>query len=110
MNYRPLRVGKLIRQELSMLLQRELEFPGTLVTVTEVIISKKIDTARVLVSILPENKSAEALRTLRAAASDLRYKLLHKLNIKPMPQLVFEIDRGPENAAAVEKAVLDEDS
>ena len=108
MNYRPLRVGKLIREELGMMLQRELEFPGALVTVTEAEISKKMDIAHVRVSVLPAAKAAEALKKLRAAGGDLQYKLLHKLNIKPMPQLVFEIDRGPENAAAVEKALMGE--
>ncbi|MEK7608685.1 MAG: ribosome-binding factor A [Patescibacteria group bacterium] len=108
MNYRPLRVGKLIREELGMLIQRELEFPGALVTITEVEVAKKLDLARVLVSIIPSNKVEESLKELNRRRDHLQYLLLRKINIKPMPQILFEIDFGPENAAKVEKALLGE--
>lgn len=109
MNYRPLRVGKLIREELSLLIQRELEFgPGVLVTVTEVEIKKKLETAGVRVSVLPSEKAAEALRTLMLARNNLQFQLGRKLNIRPMPNILFSLDRGPENAAAVEKALMDQ--
>jgi ribosome-binding factor A len=110
MNYRPLRVGNLIREELSVLLQRDLEFPGALVTITEVDITKKMDTAHVRVSVLPSQKGAEVLKILQAARGEMQYKLVRKLNIKPMPQMIFDIDHGPENAAAVEKALMGEDN
>jgi len=35
-------------------------------------------------------------------------ELLKKINIKPMPRLIFEIDRGLEHAANVEKALLNQ--
>ena len=108
MNFRPLRVSQLLRDELSLMILRELEFRGALVTITEVDTSKKMDIAHVRVSVLPSNKEAEVLRTLQQARGELQYKLLRKINIKPMPHLMFEIDHGPENAAAVEKALLDE--
>ena len=110
MNYRPLRVGNLIREELGILLQRELEFPGALVTITEVDVSKKMDIAHVRVSVLPSPKGPEMLKILQAARGELQFKLVRKLNIKPMPQVMFDIDHGPENAAAVEKALLAEDN
>lgn len=108
MNYRPLRVGNLIREELSIMIARELEFPGALVTVTEIEVNKKLDVAHVRVSVLPSNKAAEVLKILQTAAGELHYKLVRKLNIKPMPHLEFVIDHGPENAARVEKALLND--
>jgi ribosome-binding factor A len=104
MNFRPLRVANLLREELGMMIARELEFPGALVTITEIDINKKLEIAHVMVSVLPSNKGPEALKILQAAQG----QLVRKLNIKPMPQLHFSIDHGPENAAAVEKALLDE--
>lgn len=108
MNFRPLRVANLLRDELGMMIARELEFPGALITITDIDVNKKLEIAHVMVSVLPSNKSAEALKILQAAKGELQYKLVRKLNIKPMPQLHFAIDHGPENAAAVEKALLGE--
>ncbi len=106
-SFRPERVGKLIREELSKVIERELEFKS-LVTVTEVRVDGKLEHAKVLVSVLPTSGEADALRELGASAGRLQHLLMKKVNIKPMPRIFFEIDKGPENAAAVEKALLDE--
>jgi ribosome-binding factor A len=108
MNYRPLRVAKLIKEELGKLLLREIEPNGALLTITEVAVSKKLDSARVRVSILPENKSAAVLKMLKAAQHELQHMLLKKINIKPMPQILFEIDYGVSNAANVERLLKEE--
>lgn len=110
MNYRPLRVGNLLREELSLLILRELEFPNTIITLIDVTIDKKMGLARVGVSVVPSERATTALKTLNDARFSLRHTLLRKLNIKPMPELRFEIDHGPENAARVEKALIEEDN
>lgn len=108
MQHRPLRVSKLIREALSEIIARELEFGGALVTITEVEIDKKIEHAKIWVSILPQKKEKDALRVLRSAQGNLQHLLLKKINIKPMPRIAFEIDRGPGEAAKVEKLLLHE--
>ena len=102
------------------MLVRDLEFPGALVTISEVTVTKKLDFARVEVSVLPAARAAEGeflsvakleagvQKTLRAAQGELQFKLGRKLSIKPMPRIQFEIDHGVENAAAVEKKLLEE--
>src|SRR6478609_4019604 len=100
MNYRPLRVANLLRDELGMMIARDLEFPGALATITDIDVNKKLEIAHIRVSVLPSGKAAEVLKILQAAKGELQYKLVRKLNIKPMPQLHFAIDHGPENAAA----------
>ena|SRR3989338_4156029 len=110
MNHRPDRVASLIQEELSALLVRELEFPGALVTISAVEVTKKLDFARVEVSVLPAEKETEVLKVLVAAQRELQFKLGRKLNIKPMPSLRFEIDHGIENAAVVEKRLLEDKS
>ena len=104
MNYRPLRVSKLIREELSVLVGRELEFDGALPTITEVEVDKKLDTAKVLVSVFPTSKTDAVFKVLNAARFSLQHALKKKINIKPMPKVVFIPDFGPANAAEVEKA------
>ena len=108
MNFRPLRVAQLIREELGKIIQRELEFPGALVTITEIEVTKKLETAHVLVSVFPEKETEAALRTLKTAKRELQHQLNRKLNIKPMPHIEFRADYGPENAARVEKTLLEQ--
>lgn len=110
MNHRPERVGSLIREELAKLIARELEFGGALVTLTDVEIDKKLDTAKVGVTVFPSDKGEESLKILRQAQGELQWQLLRKINIKPMPHIYFFLDYGPENAARVEKALLDDPS
>ncbi|MEK7110429.1 MAG: ribosome-binding factor A [Patescibacteria group bacterium] len=104
--FRPLRVGNLIRDELSGLILREVELPGAIVTITEVEVDKRMDWATVRVSVIPAPKAAMVLAILAERVLDLQYLLLRKINIKPMPHLRFELDEGPAKAAEIEKLLL----
>lgn len=106
MNHRPLRVANLIQEELGKLILREVNFGNALVTITDVVIEHKLETATVKVSVIPEAKEGDALDLLNRSAGQLQYLLLRKINIYPMPRIHFEIDRGVENAAKVEKLLL----
>lgn len=110
MNYRPLRVAQLIRDELAKLFLREVEFPNALVTITDVDVSKKLDVAYVYVSVIPSKNEAKVIEILGASRGALQHLLEKKLNIKPMPYIVFEIDRGPDHAARIEKKLREEDN
>jgi ribosome-binding factor A len=104
--FRSERVSSLIREELAKLLVREVEFTKALVTITEVEVDKKLEHARVSVSVIPSSESEEALETLAKNAAHLQHLLLQRVNIKPMPRISFSLDHGPENAANVEKVLL----
>ncbi len=107
--HRPDRVSSLLRDQLNKLLLREIEVPDALITITEVIVSKDVTEAMVKVSVLPSNKGPEALEILQKAKRHLQYKLVRMMNIKPTPHVDFRLDLGPEKAAGVEKALLNED-
>lgn len=108
MNYRNLRVGNLIREELGKIIVRETEFPGALVTITEVEVDRKLGGANVKISVIPSEKAEVALKEFVKMRGKLQHLLNNKLNIRPMPRIRFEIDRGPEKAANVEKILLEE--
>ena len=110
MDRRPLRVQKLVREELSIIILRELEFGGALATITEVEVDKKLENARVKFSVLPADATERIFKILENNTGRLQHLLAKKLNIKPMPRIRFEIDRGPENAARVEKALLEDNN
>jgi ribosome-binding factor A len=104
--FRPQRVGSLIREELGKMLERDLEIPEALVTITDVEVNAKLEAAIVNFSVLPSEKSERVLEILNKLKRNLQFKLNRKLNIRPMPELVFKIDYGLRNAALIEKALL----
>ena len=101
------RVTSLIQEELSKIIVRELEFDGALVTMTEVEVQKDLDYAVVKISVIPSTKNKEVLEILHKNQRRLQHVLANKIHIKPMPEIRFQIDSGPEKAAAVEKVFLD---
>ena len=107
MKHRNLRVRNLIEAELGKIILREMEFPELLATITDVHVDGRIENAVVYVSVLPSEKSDAALKALNKNLPHLQYLLMKKINIKPMPKVSFKVDRGAENAAQVEKTLLD---
>jgi len=100
-------MSALLQAELGALILREIEVPDALITVTAVTPSKDLLYATVNISVLPSEKAAEALRLLHREARRFEHILVRKLNLKPIPHLAFELDRGPERAAGIEKALLE---
>ena len=107
--HRPDRVSSLLQDQLNKLLLREIDIPDVLITITEVHVSKDVTEAMVKVSVIPSEKGEEVLEILQKAKRGLQYKLVRMMNIKPTPHIDFKLDRGPEKAAGVEKALLEEE-
>jgi len=108
--YRADRVSKVIREELSKIMLRELEFGGALTTITSVEVDKKLEHAVVNVSVLPAASEEGVLSALKKSVGHLQHLLNQKMNIKPMPRISFALDRGLENAAKVEKLLEEADT
>lgn len=107
MKFRPERVRSLIKQLLSLILLKEVEINGVLITLTDVEIKNKdLQIAKVRVSVIPTERSKDVLKILKLKRGYFQHLLNTKMNIKPMPRIEFEIDYGPEKAAGVEKALL----
>ena len=106
MNFRPERMAKLMREQLSSIVTREVEFPDMLVTITQVEIDNKLEMAKVRVSVFPSKDEKKAFALLEHAQGRLRHLLMKKVSMKHFPQLMFVPDRGPETAANTEKAFM----
>ena len=106
MLFRDERISATIRDELSATILREMEFPGALVTISTVELTQKRDSATVLVSVLPDEQASKVIKRLNGASRMLRHFLMKKLPIKVIPELQFKPDRGAQNAAAVEAALI----
>jgi ribosome-binding factor A len=104
MSRRTERVSELIRHELSDLIMRELRDPRVdgLISITRVDLTPDLYNARVSVSVMSETADpAEAVKALNTAAGFLHKELVHRLEMRRVPFLTFQIDRSIEEGAAV---------
>ncbi|MEZ5331368.1 MAG: 30S ribosome-binding factor RbfA [Thermoanaerobaculia bacterium] len=100
MSRRTHRVEDLLRAELSDLFLRKVADPrARTATVSGVSVSADLQHAVVRVSVLGEaEEREEAVRALQGARSYLRAQLARRLrDMRRIPDLVFELDRGPEH-------------
>ena len=112
---RLVRVNQLIKEEISMVLQRQLKDPRLgFVTVTEVDTTPDLKHAKVFVSVLGnEKKRDKSLQGLEAAHGILQAKLAQELRMKRTPQLAFEYDptveRGVRMTMLIDELAPDDD-
>ena len=95
MTHRIEQVNKLMRRELSELLQHQVKDPrlGALITVTEVSTSPDLKYAKVFVSnIGSEEENREILGVLSAASGYLRNEMSQRLKLRRIPELSFRWD------------------
>jgi ribosome-binding factor A len=99
------RVNQLIREEISLLLQRELKDPGLgFVTVTEVETTRDLRSAKIFVSVLgDEAQWAASLAALTRARGFIRNWLREHLDLRVTPELEFRADRSMEHAARIQQ-------
>ncbi len=92
------RVDDLLRAELAQLLLRDVNDPRVrLATVSSVTVAKDLRHAKVKVSVLGDDSHrAEAIEGLKRAKGFLRTQLAHRLRLRVVPELDFELDRGAE--------------
>jgi ribosome-binding factor A len=98
------RVNQLIKEEVSMLLQRELKDPRLgFVTVTEVDTSKDLRQAKIFVSVLGGDEQWKgSMAALTSARGFIRNWLRQHLDLRVTPELVFRPDRSMEHAARIQ--------
>ena len=98
------RVNQLIKEEISLLLQRELKDPRLgFVSVTDVETTSDLRSAKVFVSVLgSEDQWASSLAALESAKGFIRNWLRHHLDLRATPTLDFRADRSMEHAANIQ--------
>jgi ribosome-binding factor A len=98
------RVNQLIKEEISMLLQRELKDPRLgFVTVTEVETTKDLRQAKIFVSVFGgEEQWSASLQALASARGFIHRWLREHLDLRVTPALDFRADRSMEHAAHIQ--------
>lgn len=103
------RVNQLIKEEISMLLHRELKDPRLgFVTVTEVDVAPDLRNAKVYVSVLgPEEQWVSSFKALQSARRFVWNWLRRHLDLRVTPEILFRPDRSMEHAAHIQALLAD---
>ncbi len=110
MSRRTARVEDLLRSEISWLILREVRDPRVQMTsVSAVDISPDLRRAVVRLSVIGEEPERLAcLEALRNARGFIRSRLANRLrNMRVLPELLFEIDRGAEHSQRISDLLED---
>jgi ribosome-binding factor A len=101
MKHRQLRVNELVKRELSLIITREIDFEGVLVSINDVDVAADLKTAHVFVSTLGSAKGASVIETLEAHRPMLQAELSRHVVLKYTPHLIFHLDESIQRGARV---------
>jgi ribosome-binding factor A len=102
---RPERVGEEIRQEIGLLLARDVHDPRIgFVTATRVKMSPDLQQARIYYTLIGDERAKqETQRGLEQARPFLRRQIAARIRLRRVPELAFEFDRSVEYQDRVEQ-------
>jgi ribosome-binding factor A len=100
-------VQELLKEELGAILLRELEVPeDTFVTLTRVDAAPNLQQAKIYISVMPEEKGAEVLKTLQREVYEIQQLLNKRLNMRPVPRIEWILETKTVEAQEIEE-ILD---
>ncbi len=103
------KIADAIQREMSELIRLELRDPRvTMVTLTDVEVARDNAHAKVFFTSMGDKiEVASCQQGLQSAAGFLRSQLAHRLTIRTVPQLHFEIDTSVERGVRLSKLIDD---
>ncbi|OGJ02507.1 hypothetical protein A3G06_02825 [Candidatus Nomurabacteria bacterium RIFCSPLOWO2_12_FULL_46_14] len=102
MKNRTEKIANIIKELSAQFLERETN-KTSLITVTGADCSPDFRRATVFITVLPESKETAALNFTRRKRRELREYIKKNINIKTIPFLEIEIDRGEKNRQKIDE-------
>ena len=104
MSGRAERVAGLLRRELADILRRDVEpeLPS-LISLTDVEVSRDLAHAQVWISVLDIEKAGEVMQTLAEARPAVRHELADRVRMRHVPELRFLHDTASESGQRIEQ-------
>ncbi len=105
MRYRKLKVQDFLREEISLIIQREIRDPGMgFVTILGVKMSEDLKLAKVFLSIYGDEEAKKnTLEALKRSKGYIKFLLGKRVNLRYMPEINFVLDDTYEKAARIEE-------
>ena len=105
MSRRIKQVNELLRKEIAMAIERDLELPEILATIAKVECSPDLKDAKVWISVLPDNRAGSALKGIRKQQGLIYDALKKNTVLRRIPRLIFIFDNTEKNAAEIEDII-----
>jgi ribosome-binding factor A len=101
------RLADQIRSEVAGIIETELKDPRIgFSTVTGVQVSADLSHARIMVSVLGDEKARRnSMEGLSSAAGYVRREITHRLRLRRAPEVLFVLDRGLEEGSRIEALI-----
>ena len=105
MRYRRLRVQDLLREEISLIIQREIRDPGLgFITIIDVQMSEDLKIAKVHFSIYGSDEEKEkTFEALKRSRGYIKFLLGKRVKLRYMPELIFMLDDSLEKISRIEE-------
>lgn len=103
MSQRIQQVNELMKQEVSQLLLKEIDFDNILVTITNVDTSADLKNCKIKISVIPTDKNELALEIIKKNIYHLQQELNKRLYLKFVPKIKFEMDQIEAKAQRIEE-------
>ena len=104
MSGRSERVAGLLRRELADILRREIEpEQPSLISLTDVEVSRDLAHAQVYISVLDIERAGEVMQMLSEAKGAIRHELAGRVRLRIVPELRFLHDTASESGQRIEQ-------
>ena len=103
MTHRIKRVNKLLKEEIGNIILKEVSLPECLVTITQADASPNLQQAKIYISVMPEEKQEEVFEVLNNSIYNIQQELNKRLNMRPVPKIMFRKEEKTKQAARVEE-------
>ena len=106
MNRRIEKINKLLKQQISQAILKNLEFKKeTMITVTRVETSPDFNYAKTKVSIIPFDKAEKILEILKIKKGTIQRSITKNLEMKKVPKVRFVLDKTEQKVSRVEQLI-----
>jgi ribosome-binding factor A len=95
------KVNSLLRQLTAAYLAKKIN--SCLLTITRVETSNDLKSAKIFISIFPEDKEKETLKNLEEKTDELQRYVGSQIKMKFLPRLEFEIDKSEKSRQKIEE-------
>ncbi|MBO7598231.1 MAG: ribosome-binding factor A [Bacteroidales bacterium] len=100
------KISRLVQKEAaSYFLTHQGEYPGAIISVTEVRVTPDLDEARIFISIFPTNLRTKVFAKITADIKQIRFELAAKMRyqLRRIPNLLFMPDDSLDYAERIEQ-------
>jgi ribosome-binding factor A len=98
-----LKVNDLLRQKIAAIIAESLQQADMFITVSYVLCSENLASARIGITVFPELKEKPALAALKKNTGFFMQKLLKETRMRKIPKLIWQIDQGQKHAREIDE-------